>query len=72
MSNASEEIARELINGAPMEGETDTSMLMWIQREYSKLMKREAIQMKNNNDGHNQEKQGMTSISMPKWGDQGE
>ena len=38
MSNASE-IAREIINVTQMEGETDTSMLMWIQREYSKLMK---------------------------------
>jgi len=69
MSNASE-IARELINVTPMEGETDTSMLMWIQREYSKLMKREAAQMKNNNEGHNPERQNVTSNSKPKWGDQ--
>ena len=69
MSNASE-IAREIINVTQMEGETDTSMLMWIQREYSKLMKREAAQMKNNNEGHNSERQNVTSNSKPKWGDQ--
>tara|TARA_Y100000739_G_C20343306_1_gene344325 strand:+ start:338 stop:613 length:276 start_codon:yes stop_codon:yes gene_type:complete len=69
MSNASD-IARELINVTQMEGETDTSMLMWIQREYSKLMKREAIHMNNTNDGHSLEKQESTSNSKQKWGDQ--
>ena len=71
MSNASD-IARELLNVTPLEGETDTSMLMWIQREYSKLMKREVTQMRNNNDGHNPERQNTASISKQKWGDQGE